>query len=176
MLETIKKSWNECIDNMKKLIIVRHAKSSWENGLSDKDRPLVSKGIERANEHARMLKSQLKDFPKMWVSSHALRALHTAVIFGREFDKLEDIKIQKSLYTFSAKDLMQVIREFSDHVDSVIIFAHNEACLQAISAYTGKYIVEFKTASVAFIEFNQSHWKNIKEGNLKFTISKEEIQ
>ena len=61
---------------MKKLILLRHAKSSWENDLHDKDRPLSEKGIAILN---RVINSSKEIFSSSEVvfSSPANRALHT---------------------------------------------------------------------------------------------------
>lgn len=161
---------------MKNLIIVRHAKSSWAKNVEDKNRALTSGGIERAKAHAGILKNHLDFDPEYWVSSHAMRALHTAVIFADEFQHIDNLKIQKSLYTFSATELRNAIHNFPDVLESAIIFGHNDACHQLIIELLGEHLPEFKTASVACIEFKQNRWENISDGELKFLISKEEIQ
>lgn len=161
---------------MKKLIIVRHAKSSWEDEISDKNRPLTPAGIDRAKHHAQLLSAHLDDMPKYWVSSFAIRALHTAVIFSSEFNQVENLRIQESLYTFLSGELQQAIAQFPNDVDSAILFGHNDACHQTIVDYTGVYIREFKTASLACIEFDKNDWEDISNGQLKFIISKGEIK
>lgn len=161
---------------MKKLIIVRHAKSSWEHDLKDKDRPLLTKGIERAKNHALILKDRLEDHPVYWVTSHALRALQTAVIFSSEFDQFENLKIDEDLYTFLPSELKAEIALFPNEIDNAIVFGHNDACRLLISELTNEVLTEFKTASVAVMEFEQDYWVDISEGKLKFIISQGELQ
>ena len=65
------------------LHVVRHAKSSWDyDGIADIDRTLKSKGIRSAYEISRKMKLS-QQLPQLIISSPAIRALHTAVIFAR---------------------------------------------------------------------------------------------
>lgn len=161
---------------MKNLIIVRHAKSSWDYDISDYDRPLLPRGIDRAQSHAALLKGKLNETPTFWASSYATRALHTAVIFSKEFHQLERLNIKQNLYTFFYLDLKKAIAEFPNEVDSAIIFGHNEACIDLINFFIGDSLFEFKTASVASISFQQDNWHDIADGKLNFLISKGKIQ
>lgn len=161
---------------MKNLIIVRHAKSSWDYDISDYDRPLLPRGIDRAQSHAALLKGKLNETPTFWASSYATRALHTAVIFSKEFHQLERLNIKQDLYTFFYLDLKKAIAEFPNEMDSAIIFGHNDACIDLIGFLTGESLFEFKTASVASISFKQDNWHDIADGKLNFLISKGKIQ
>ena len=86
---------------MKQLTIVRHAKSSWNYQVSDKDRPLLERGIN----DALLVAQSIKDFiqPDAVFSSPAIRALHTCMIFMRSLH-IKDSKlcITEKLYDFNA--------------------------------------------------------------------------
>ena len=64
---------------MKTLILVRHAKSSWEHHFIDHERPLSLRGFKNAEMISNELKSQIN--PDLIVSSEAVRAKTTAEIF-----------------------------------------------------------------------------------------------
>ena len=100
---------------MKTLYIVRHAKSSWEyEGIKDIDRPLKKRGIEDAYLISTVLEKKIK-CPSVFVSSCANRALHTALIFSYSFNfPLANIKISKSLYSFSDGYLIKTIKALDD--------------------------------------------------------------
>ena len=71
---------------MKTLILVRHAKSSWEEaGIDDFDRPLNERGKHDAPVMAKRLKNKNIDVD-IFISSPAKRALRTAKYFTEEFD------------------------------------------------------------------------------------------
>ena len=160
---------------MKKLIITRHAKSSWDLPVADFDRPLMQKGMERAAAHAGLLHESIDFIPEFWASSYAQRALHTAVIFAREFNHVEHLKIQENLYTFSAEALQNAVYEFPDVLESAILFGHNDACLHVINSFCATNLKEFKTASCAVIEFKQNRWENIEKGKLVCLIEKGKV-
>ena len=84
---------------MKTIILVRHAKSSWEEpGLSDFDRPLNDRGKKDAPEMAARLKEKKLDVD-LFVSSPAKRARRTARFFAEAFGKeKEDIQLVEDLY------------------------------------------------------------------------------
>ncbi|MGI9527869.1 MAG: SixA phosphatase family protein [Weeksellaceae bacterium] len=161
---------------MKKLILVRHAKSDWSNGLMDKDRPLKSRGITRAMYHAGLLLDHLDYVPEYWASSYATRALHTATIFANKFDHINNLKIHKELYTFSSEDLESYITTIPNVIDSAILFGHNEALIDVINSLTSAGLEEFKTASCAIITFNQNRWEEVGNGKLISIISQNKIQ
>ena len=160
---------------MKNLILVRHAKSSWDLPVEDHHRSLQENGIRRAELHAKLLKNHIDFTPEFWATSFATRALHTAVIFANQFQRLAELNINKNLYTFSPRGVLSEIANFSNGVDSAIIFGHNDAFHQTVNKLSGKHIAAFKTASVASITFDPNSWDNVANGKLNFIISKGEI-
>ena len=66
--------------NTKELILVRHAKSSWEYDVDDADRPLKQRGVRDAHRVSEAVAQKLPDVQAVY-SSHANRALHTCIIF-----------------------------------------------------------------------------------------------
>jgi phosphohistidine phosphatase len=100
---------------MKTLYIVRHAKSSWEyDGIEDIDRPLKKRGIKDAYLMSKVLNEEINR-PDVFLSSSANRALHTSVIFCNRFKyPLSNLKINKSLYSFSDGYLVKIIKALDD--------------------------------------------------------------
>src|SRR2546427_2259563 len=115
---------------MKKLYLVRHAKSSWDNvEMNDFDRPLNERGTKDAPHMANVLK-QRRVFPDRMISSPAVRALTTCKAFAKElgFDKNNIITIDK-LYHASADTWLQVLQSLKEHKhdkeDVALVFGHN---------------------------------------------------
>ena len=155
---------------MKTLYIVRHAKSSWEyGGIKDIDRPLKQRGIEDAYLISSVLEKKIKT-PSVFVSSCANRALHTALIFSYTFNyPLANIKLSKSLYSFSDGYLIKTIKALDDGFDSAIIFSHDHGISDFVNAYGNEKIDHVPTCGVVGIKFKTDHWKNIKNGKTLFT-------
>src|SRR4051794_9695084 len=75
---------------MKTLILVRHAKSSWDQpGVSDIDRPLNERGKSDAPQMAKRLKERNIKID-LFISSPAKRAKKTAKYFAEEYDQKKD--------------------------------------------------------------------------------------
>ncbi|MFK5879121.1 MAG: histidine phosphatase family protein [Flavobacteriaceae bacterium] len=150
---------------MKTLYIVRHAKSSWKyEGISDCDRPLKKRGINDAYLMSKILKEKINR-PHVFVSSSANRALHTAIIFSNEFKyPLSNLKISKSLYSFSDGYLVKTIKALDNGFDSAIIFSHNHGINDFVNSFGNKFIQNVPTCGIVAIKFDTKHWKSIKKG------------
>ncbi len=150
---------------MKTLYIVRHAKSSWEyQGVKDIDRPLKKRGINDAYLISKVLKSKV-DCPNVFISSCANRALHTAMIFSYTFNfPLANLKISKSLYSFSDGYLIKTVKALDDGFNSAIIFSHDHGINTFVNKFGDKPIAHVSTCGVIGIQFKDKHWKNIKKG------------
>ena len=155
---------------MKTLYIVRHAKSSWEyEGIDDIDRPLKKRGIMDAYLVSKVLEKKIIR-PSVFVSSSANRALHTAMIFSYSFNfPLANLKISKSLYSFSDGYLIKTVKALDNGFDSAIIFSHDHGISDFVNKYGSKFIDHVPTCGVIGLEFKTNHWKNIKNGKTLFT-------
>lgn len=151
---------------MKTLYIVRHAKSSWKyNSVDDIDRPLKERGINDAIVLSQFLAKEIKR-PDTFISSVANRALHTAVIFCRNFNfPFSNLKIKKELYSFSDGYLVKTVKALDDSFDSAIIFSHDHGISTFVNKFGSKPIAHVPTCGVVGIRFDEKHWKNIKRGN-----------
>ena len=90
---------------MKTLFLVRHAKSSWTQlHLPDIDRPLNERGYNDAHLVSKTMLHKTK-LPDQMISSSAVRAMTTALIFARTFAYPEEkIQIESQLYETTVQD------------------------------------------------------------------------
>ncbi|MFY0629196.1 MAG: histidine phosphatase family protein [Flavobacteriaceae bacterium] len=150
---------------MKTLYIVRHAKSSWKyESVNDIDRPLKERGINDAQLMSKFLSEEISR-PDVFISSVANRALHTGVIFCRNFNyPFSNLKIKKELYSFSDGYLVKTVKALDDSFDSAIIFSHDHGINTFVNKYGSKPIAHVPTCGVIGIRFDEKHWKNVKKG------------
>lgn len=148
---------------MKRLTLVRHAKSDWSlPGQDDWDRPLNKRGQRDAPEMARRLRSRrLK--PDLILSSPAVRALTTASVMAREL-KVDAalVRPEERLYLASPADVMAVIREFGGDAKHVMVFGHNPGftdCANRLSA--GEQIDNLPTCGVFTALFDIPAWAEL---------------
>ncbi len=155
---------------MKNLILIRHAKSSWETPSKDIDRPISKRGIHDAN----IICSQLNGFlPKTFLvwSSPAKRARETAMIFSQNLSiPYESVIINEDLYTFDSKNLEVAIKKCENRFDSLILFGHNEAITDFVNKFGDLYIDNVPTAGFVSISFEQEDWNAIHKGKTIKTL------
>ena len=94
---------------MKKLILLRHAKSSWnETNLDDIDRPLSKRGIYSAQLMRVFIQTNYKKDISLIYSSLSKRTKSTCEIV---FQNKIKINYDKRLYTFNHQDLLAWIKK-----------------------------------------------------------------
>jgi len=145
------------------LTLVRHAKSSWDfPHLADHDRPLNKRGQRAAPDMARRLATR-KPSIDLILSSSAVRARTTAEVFADSLQlRAEQNQIEESLYGCSASSLLDRVREFSDHLFSVMLVGHNPELHQFAEMLQPKLIDHFPTCTVATVSFAVSRWQEIE--------------
>lgn len=151
---------------MKKLFVIRHAKSSWEElGQSDFERPLNDRGLRDAPKMAKRLSD--KDFHlDVLVSSPAVRAYETAKIFAHSFgfDK-KDIVLIDRLYHATTETFYDVIaRELEDSWKNVAIFSHNPGITYFINSTGLIQLDNMPTCGVFGMEIKIHAWKDFEHG------------
>ena len=146
---------------MKTLLLIRHAKSSWDDtALSDKDRPLNDRGKRDAPKMGkRLARRDVK--PDLILSSPAMRALTTAEIIAKKLDyKRKDIVVDDRLYAGEADDLLNVIHKLGDKRERVILVGHNPE-LTELAHRLSSEITHMPTCAVAAFTFDAKSWSNI---------------
>ncbi len=155
---------------MKNIIIVRHAKSSWEFNLTDHERPLNDRGFRDADLVSKHL---ITDglHPDLILSSDANRAKTTASIFIKNLN-FESIKTKlvHDLYDFTGGNLLEVIKNCDDSVQNLMIFGHNHAITGFVNTYGDIFVNNVPTCGVVIIECDVSKWKNLVKGKTTKTL------
>lgn len=155
---------------MKQLILVRHAKSSWEAPLRDFDRPLTGKGIQDAHLVSSHIGNRIPKKFLLW-SSAAKRASETAMIFAQNISfPVESIIFKEELYTFDERKLEQIIKGCPDDYENLVVFGHNEAITNFVNKFGNTFIDNVSTSGFVNIIFDQNSWKNIDKGVTKNVV------
>lgn len=160
----------------KTITFIRHAKSSWEYRVSDKNRPLKERGISDAILVAKELNQLGGTIDFAW-SSPANRALHTAMIVlggvGYDFKKFQ---VSNTLYDFSGEDVLGFIRSLHNGLDHVLLFGHNHAFTSLVNTLGDTYISNVPTAGLVRIVFKTDDWSTINKGTTLKTIFPKELK
>lgn len=161
---------------MKNLTLIRHGKSGYKLGLSDKQRTLTDRGINDSNNVAeKYLNLIQKDFYLM--SSTATRASMTAKIFAKIILKSEnDINFNDDLYTFNSLELEKIIRKTNDNVTNLLIFGHNDAITDFVNNFGDIFVDNVPTSGLVSINFESDSWANIQKGKTIKTLFPSELK
>ena len=150
---------------MKNLILIRHAKSSWDDpALSDLERPLNKRGKRDAPVMGRLLKEKGL-LPDVILASHAKRSLKTATKIAREVGYPKGrIETREAIYLHGVDALIELIRALDDHNNRVFLIGHNPDLTDLTNLLTGSNIANVGTCGVVSIEFPSISWRDISEG------------
>ena len=152
---------------MKKLVIIRHAKSAWDDPfLSDHARPLAERGFRDAPRMAQRLKKK-EIFPDAMLSSDAERAKSTALITAENlhFPK-EKIQLTDKLYHASAHGILNEIKKTKKDINTLFIFGHNPGFNELIS-HLGGAIDNLPTSGQFGFQLEIDDWAEISPKKAK---------
>ncbi|MCJ7717376.1 MAG: histidine phosphatase family protein [Anaerolineales bacterium] len=149
---------------MKTIVIVRHAKSSWDNrGLSDHDRPLNRRGLKDAPTMGARLAEWGPPVDRV-ISSSAVRAMMTAELVTQEMGlPWDEIVIDEALYHASEEDMMDIIQEQEDYLDGLMLFGHNPGMTYLVNYLSDLDLDNLPTCGVVTLQFNVEHWVEVGE-------------
>lgn len=155
---------------MKKLILMRHGKSSWEYDVSDIERPLKTRGIKDSTLVAQAFKETGIDICSIY-SSPANRAYSTCEIFTKSIIfPIENIEKINDLYDFGGSSVIDFVKSLPDDKKNVMIFGHNHAFTSISNIFGNKFIDNLPTAGLVVLNFDILSWKNLKKGTTELMI------
>lgn len=146
---------------MKKILFVRHAKSSWADmTLTDKQRPLNKRGKRDAPlMAARCMENGLK--VQLLISSPAVRAYTTCLVFQDVYNLETPIQIENYLYHGDPSDFEEALCGVKDSIDCVAIFGHNPGITYLANELdSNRYIDNVPTTGVVVGEIDIEHWED----------------
>ena len=155
---------------MKKLIIIRHCKSSWSDlSLNDFDRPLNNRGVQDGNLMSKELSKKI-DNVDLLISSSSKRTMLTADFF------IESIKINKisfidDLYHSSSENIINKLKKISNTHESIMLIGHNPGLTDLVNKLTSINLYNLPTCGVAIVNLNIKNWdliKNFSEYDLEW--------
>lgn len=152
----------------RRLYIIRHGKSSWDNeGLDDIDRPLNDRGIRSAKMMAeRLMEKGL--VPGLIYSSPANRALNTAEIMKRIWGLDASLmQIHEELYMAYVSEIREVVERAPDEAESLAIFGHNPSFTLYANNFLDDPLDNLPTAGVVVLTLESDSWRNLGRKHVK---------
>lgn len=132
---------------MRQLLLLRHAKSSWDDKeLPDRERPLNPRG-RRAATAMREAMEKLGLVPDLVLVSTAVRTRQTLEAL-EPWPETPLIEPVERLYDAEVTDLFEVLREVKETVRSVLVVAHNPGLHELAMSLVGAHAMTFASADL----------------------------
>lgn len=148
---------------MKRLAIIRHAKTEQENYTRDYTRELLHSGIEDAAIIAADLKKK-GILPDAIISSSANRAIATARIFANKLGfKAENIIEERNLYfEMTTTEFVDMIKATKPEVETLFVFGHNPFMHFVAQRMSVNYDGHMPTCSTVILDFCVDTWAEVE--------------
>jgi len=158
---------------MKRLALLRHAKSSWDDAaLDDFNRPLNERGWNAARRIGRELKQRSLEFDLV-LSSPAARTRQTIDGLKEEYNLAPPVEFDPRLYGASERILLEIVRGLGDKVRAPLIVGHNPGLELLVAGLTRddakglrrRIAGKFPTAALAIVELPAKRWAEVEPGS-----------
>lgn len=157
-------------DRVKTLLVIRHAKSSWDIGtLTDFERPLNDRGKKDAPLMAAKLNDRNINVD-VFVSSPAKRAKKTAELFCTTCHKpIESIQLISKLYHAGEAVFFEVVSALDNSANTVAIFSHNPGITEFVNLLTDKMPIDnMPTCSIFAVKVFTNNWGDFRKASKEF--------
>ncbi len=158
---------------MKRLVVLRHAKSDWPVGVADRDRPLGRRGQRDAPAAGRWIAEHVGVPDAVWCSP-ARRTKETWELLAAQLGGTPPVEFDERIYEASVSDLVEVLRETAKGSSSVLLVGHNPGVQELVLALAGGQRSEvqmlaetkFPTSGVALLDVN-GPWRELTAGSAR---------
>jgi phosphohistidine phosphatase len=149
---------------MKRLILARHAKSSWSYPhLSDLERPLNKRGKKAAPIMGKALKER-GILPEAIFASPSVRTQKTSALLAEQLDfPIEEIRVVDSFYGADPGSIVRFARELDDALSTVMLVGHNPTWTALSYSLTGQHLANLPTAGILVIDFERDRWADLDD-------------
>ncbi|MEE9375699.1 MAG: histidine phosphatase family protein [Rhizobiaceae bacterium] len=157
---------------MKRLYILRHAKSSWaQPGTGDIDRCLNDRGLEQIKLLNDWLSNSQQPIDHV-ICSPSRRTQETLAGLRSNFTN-SSISIIDSLYLGELDSYLSTLGE--QRADHILLIGHNPTCdelaryLASPKSPAAKKLMahHFSTGTVAVLDFDKEHWSELSQASCK---------
>lgn len=157
---------------MRRLLLIRHAKTEPHIGRDDYQRRLTDRGRADARRVAAALAAR-KMLPEILVHSGAARAKETAEIFAGEWKRKVDLREEPGLYDANLMSLLALTRALPDKRQRVGLVGHNPGLGELATALTGsgaepevrRLAAKYPTGAVAALDFSVRRWQDVERNS-----------
>jgi phosphohistidine phosphatase len=147
---------------MKTLYLIRHAKSSWKEGVKDFERGLNKRGKNDILFMPQKVEKNCKR-PDVIISSSAKRAKLTAQALMQHFDC--NLQLTDAIYECTLGALVQIVENLDDRYDTVYLVGHNPSLNALAHRFIPEFLQNIPTFGVFGLEFSVDRWSEASAQN-----------
>jgi len=163
-------------DGHLRLVVLRHAKSAWPEGVPDHERPLAGRGRRDAPEAGRVL-AAAGCVPELALCSTATRTRQTWELASAQWDTPPPVRYEPRLYGADAEELLDVVRETPAEVGTLLLIGHNPGLEDLVLDLAGNALgdalddvrAKFPTSAIAVLAWPGTGWASLLPGNALLT-------
>lgn len=153
---------------MRRLMLLRHAKSSWPANTADRDRPLAVRGREAAPVMGSYLAEELL-LPDLVLISPAKRTVETWELVRPMLPEKPGTHFEPRIYEAPAERLLKVVQEADPHVRTLLLIGHNPGFEELAAKLTGhgdryaaaRMAQKYPTCGLAVLDFAIEDWRDL---------------
>lgn len=161
---------------LRRLVVLRHAKSAWPAGVADHERPLAPRGRRDAPAAGRAL-VEADCLPDLALCSSAVRARQTWELASAQWGTPPSVRLDPRLYAADVSDLLEVVHEAPAPVRTLLLIGHNPGLEELVLELAGDGLddtldrvrTKFPTSAIAVLAWHGSTWNSLAPGTALLT-------
>jgi phosphohistidine phosphatase len=161
---------------LRRLVVLRHAKSAWPEGVPDHERPLGPRGLRDAPAAGRAL-AEADCLPDLALCSTAVRARQTWELASAQWGTPPAVRYEPRLYGAGVPTLLDVVRETPGEVRTLLLVGHNPGLEELVLDVAGEGLddgleqvrTKFPTSAIAVLAWRGSTWRDLAPGTALLT-------
>ncbi|MEV0641453.1 histidine phosphatase family protein [Streptomyces sp. NPDC050619] len=161
---------------LRHLVVLRHAKSAWPEGVADHERPLAERGRRDAPAAGRAL-AEADLLPDLALCSTAVRARQTWELASAQWGTPPPVRLDPRLYAADASDLLAVVHTVPVEVDTLLLVGHNPGLEELVLDLAGDALddaldevrAKFPTSAIAVLAWRGTGWEALTSGTALLT-------
>ncbi|GAP48299.1 SixA phosphatase family protein [Streptomyces azureus] len=161
---------------LRRLVVLRHAKSAWPLDVADHERPLAPRGRRDAPAAGQAL-AEADCLPDLALCSTAVRARRTWELAAAEWGTPPPVRYDRRLYAAGPAGLLAVVQEVSAEVETLLLIGHNPGLEELVLALAGDGLddslervrTKFPTSAIAVLSWYGTTWRALTPGTALLT-------
>lgn len=161
---------------LRRLVVLRHAKSAWPAGVADRERPLAPRGRRDAPAAGRAI-AETDCLPDLALCSTALRARQTWELASAQWGTPPPVRLVPGLYAADVPDLLEAVYEVPAQVRTLLLIGHNPGLEELVLELAGDGLndalervrTKFPTSAIAVLAWHGGTWDSLTPGTALLT-------